>query len=229
MIASRRTTMQRWGMPIIGVCGRKGGSGKTTTAIHLGAQLATQGLSVVVIDCDVQGSATHWAEPGNLPMPVRHMPLEADDQVSEWSKAVKAIGAEYTILDSPPHLNAALGGVIGLSDVAVIPCGPSGLDLIATGETVGLVREIRDARGVGRPLMLLVPNRIDKRTASGRELKSALADMGEPVGPEIHYRTAFADAFNIGQWVGAYAPSSPAHREMKVLAGHVMKRLEELV
>ena len=229
MVASRRTTTQRWGMRIIGVCGRKGGSGKTTTAVHLGAELAARGLSVAVIDCDVQGSATHWAQPGCLPMPVHHMPLEADDQVREWSKEVKSLNAEYIVLDSPPHLNAALGGVIGLSDVAVIPCGPSGLDLIATGETVGLVREIRDARGNGRPLMLLVPNRVDKRTASGRELRSALLEMGEPIGPEIHYRTAFADAFNVGQWVGAYAPSSPAHREMKLLAGHVMKRLEELV
>jgi chromosome partitioning protein len=216
-------------MPIIGVCGRKGGSGKTTTAIHLGAELATRGMTVAVVDCDVQGSATHWAEPGNLPMPVYHMPLEADEQVAEWSKVVRAVGAAYIVLDSPPHLNAALGGVIGLADVAVIPCGPSGLDLIATGETVGLVREIRDARGDGRPRITLVPNRVDRRTASGRELCDALADMGEPVAPEVHYRTAFVDAFNAGQWVGAYAANTPAHREMKALADHVLSRLEELV
>ena len=76
--------------------------------------------------------------------------------------------------------------------------------------------------------MLLVPNRIDRRTSSGRELKDALADMGEPVAPEIHYRTAFADAFNTGAWVGAYAPHSPAHKEMVTLAGCVLKRLEQL-
>ena len=216
-------------MPIIGVCGRKGGSGKTTTAVHLAAELASRGLSAAVVDCDIQGSATHWAEPGNLPVSVHHMPLEADSQVAEWSKSVRAIQAQYIILDSPPHLDAALGGVIGLADVAVIPCGPSGLDLIATGETVGLVREIRDARGNGRPLVLLVPNRIDRRTSSGRELKDALADMGEPVAPEIHYRTAFADAFNTGAWVGAYAPHSPAHKEMVTLAGCVLKRLEQLL
>lgn len=214
-------------MPIIGVCGRKGGSGKTTTAVHLASELATRGLSVAMVDCDIQGSASHWAEPGNLPMPVHHMALQSDDQVAEWSKGVRGLKADYIVLDSPPHLDAALGGVIGLSDVAVIPCAPSGLDLVATGETVGLVREIRAARRSKRPVMLLIPNRVDRRTSSGRELRDALADIGEPVGPEVHYRTAFSDAFNSGSWVGAYAPNSAAHREMRALVDAVLERLEK--
>lgn len=208
---------------IISVCGRKGGSGKTTIAVHLAADLATRGTSVVLVDCDVQGSASYWAEPGKLPMKVEHMPIEREDQVLEWSRRIRAIKAEHVVLDSPPHLNAALGGVIGLSDLAVVPCGPSGLDLIATGETVGLIREIREARGKGKPSIILVPNRTDQRTASGRELASALKRMGEPVGPEIRSRTAFSDAFNIGQWVGEYAPRSKAHDEIKSLCACVLK------
>lgn len=213
-------------MKVIGVCGRKGGSGKTTTAVHLAAELATRGKSVVLIDCDVQGSATYWSEPGNLPMPVHHMPLETDDTVGEWSALVRSIRADIVVLDSPPHLNAALGGVIGMSDIAVVPCGPSGLDLVATGETVGLIREIRDQRGNSLPAILLVPNRVDHRTASGKELSAALADLGEPVADEIRYRTAFSDAFNNGTWVGTYAPNSPAHREMTALADRVISILE---
>lgn len=209
---------------IIGVCGRKGGSGKTTIAVHLAADLATRGTSVVLVDCDVQGSATYWAEPGKLPMEVRHMPLERDDQVAEWSEGIRNLKAEAIILDSPPHLNAALGGVIGLSDLAVVPCGPSGLDLIATGETVGLIQEIREARRNGKPSIVLVPNRTDQRTASGRELSTALAAMGQPVGPEIRSRTAFSDAFNSGVWVGEYAPNSKAHEEMRNLCAFVLKQ-----
>jgi chromosome partitioning protein len=214
---------------ILSVCGRKGGSGKTTIAVHLAADLATRGASVVLVDCDVQGSASYWAEPGKLPMAVEHMPLERDEEVGEWSKRIRAIKAEHIVLDSPPHLNAALGGVIGLSDLAVVPCGPSGLDLIATGETVGLIQEIREARGKGKPAIVLVPNRTDQRTASGRELASALAGMGEPVGPEIRSRTAFSDAFNIGQWVGDYAPKSKAHDEMRSLCAYVLKQVRKPV
>jgi len=213
-------------MKVIGVCGRKGGSGKTTTAIHLAAELATRGRSAVLVDCDTQGSATYWSEPGRLPMPVKHMPLETDGEVATWSAQVRAIKADFLVLDSPPHLNAALGSIIGLSDLAVVPCGPSGLDLMATSETVGLIREIRTHRGGTLPHILLVPNRVDHRTASGKELTTALTGLAEPVSPEIRYRTAFSDAFNDGSWVGSYAPNSPAHKEMATLADEVIRTLE---
>ena len=215
-------------MRIIGVIGRKGGSGKTTLAVHLAAELSARGERVTLVDADPQGSAAHWAEPGQLPMPVEHRPIGAD--VPAWSRWVRSIhGDGFVVLDSPPHLDSALGAVIGLSHVAVLPCGPSGLDLVATAETVGLVRDIRNQRGAIAPLMILVPNRVDKRTASGRELRTALADMGEPVGPDLHARTAYADSFNAGAWVGAYAPDSPAHREIRVLTDQVIKRMGELV
>lgn len=213
-------------MKIIGVCGRKGGSGKTTTAVHLAAELSARGLYVVVVDCDQQGSAAHWAEPGHLPMAVKKMPLESADEIIEWSRAIRAIKADVVILDSPPHLDAALGGVIGLADIAVVPCGPSGLDLVATAETIALIREIRAARGGEKPKILLLPNRLDRRTLSGRELVGALADLGEPVSPGIGYRTAVADAFNAGMWVGAYAPESVAHTEFRSLTDYVQRTLE---
>ena len=212
-------------MVIIGVVGRMGGAGKTTLAIHLAADVASRGRSVTVVDCDTQGSATHWAEPGHLPMPVVHHSLEHARDIDAWSRVIRTIDADIVVLDAPPHLDAALGGVIGLSDIVVVPCSPSGMDLIATAETVGLVREVRGKRGGDRPTILLVPNRVDMRTRSGRELSAALKDMKEPVAPAIGSRTAFSDAFNAGDWVGSYAPRSPAHREMQALA----KRVEKLV
>ena len=214
-------------MQVIGVCNRKGGSGKTTTAIHLAGALAARGLPVELVDADEQGSAAQWASQGALPMPVRHMPLEGDGQVTDWSNAILRLTADYVVLDSPPHLDAALGAVLGLSDLAVIPCGPSGLDLRTTAETVALVREIREARTSRKPYILLVPNRTDRRTSSGRALHEALTGLGEPVAPELRARTAFADAFDAGQWVGAYARNSPAHRETEALADAVLQQLRQ--
>jgi chromosome partitioning protein len=214
-------------MQIIGVVGRKGGSGKTTTAVHLAASLARMGHSVALVDADVQGSSCAWAVSGALPMPVYRMPLDDQDDVPEWSNAIHALKASYVVLDAPPHMNAALGGVIGLSDLVVVPCGPSGLDLVATAETISLIREVRDLNETHKPQVLLIPNRVDQRTVSGRELKDALAIMGEPVGPSIRARTAFVDSFNTGQWVGDFAPLSPAHADIMALAEHVLRTLKD--
>ena len=47
-------------MRTIAVVNRKGGSGKTTTAVSLAAALAERGLPILIIDLDPQASASAW-------------------------------------------------------------------------------------------------------------------------------------------------------------------------
>ena len=58
-------------MKTLAILSRKGGAGKTTTALHLSVALEEMGLSVAVFDLDPQASASLWADRRGEGPPVR--------------------------------------------------------------------------------------------------------------------------------------------------------------
>ena len=111
-----------------------------------------------------------------------------------------------------------------MADLVVVPCGASAADISATAKTLDLVRRAREVRG-GPPAALLVPCRIDWRTSAGRAIEVALGEFGEPVGPVIGQRAAFADALGAGEWIGTYAPRSLGLAEIAALAATVERMI----
>ena len=212
---------------LVAVGNLKGGTGKTTLAVNLACALGRKG-SAIIVDADEQGTATMWAAAGNLPVPVRSLPLTADGPagINAWIAEAVAIKqtADLVVIDCPPALGGVTVAALTLADLFVLPVTPSGMDIKAMARALELLAEARKARKGTKPAALLVPSRVDRRTAAGREIEAVLSDFGEPVAPAVAQRTAHVDAFSAGQWVGDYAPRSAAHTEIEALAA-LLKRI----
>jgi chromosome partitioning protein len=210
---------------VIGVINLKGGCGKSTIAVNLACELAREGDSVLLLDNDAQGTATHWLSHGRLPVQGEFMPLENQEDGEKLMRVVTARNERYVVLDAPAHVGAAAQTAGKIADLVLVPVTASGVDLVATQAVVDLIREARVLRRGGAPKCLIVPSKIDRRTDAGRKIDERLQSFGENVGPAIHQRTAFIDAFGAGQWIGDYAPQSSAHYDITALAMAVKRSL----
>src|SRR5262249_42861837 len=140
-------------------------------------------------------------------------------------RAVAARNERYVVLDAPAHVGAAAQAAGKIADLVLIPVTASGVDLVATQAVVDLVRQARVLRRGGAPKCLIVPSKIDRRTDAGRKIDEKLRQFGENIGPAIHQRTSFIEAFGAGQWIGDFAPQSPAHYDIGALAMAVKRSL----
>jgi chromosome partitioning protein len=210
---------------VIAVLNLKGGCGKSTIAINLACELATSSESVLLLDNDSQGTASHWLSHGRLPVQGEFMPLENDEDGERLVHAVAARNERYVVLDAPAHVGAAALAAGKIADLVLVPVTASGVDLVATRAVVDVIRQARTQRRGGAPKCLIVPSKIDRRTDAGRRIDEQVRQFGETVGPSVHQRTAFVDAFGAGQWIGDFAPQSAAHYDITALAMAVKRSL----
>ncbi len=210
-------------MAVIVVANLKGGTGKTTIAVKLACSLSRR-PEVLLVDADQHGTATARADEDGLPIEDRPLPLENPRGAQGWRQKVLNEAPRFTVVvDCPPHLQGATQAAINIADLVLVPVTPSRADFLATSRAVEMVKAARNRKG--RPICVLVPSKVDLRTAVGWELPSDLKELGEPVGPVIRQLTAHVEAFAAGTWVGDYALGSPAHADIASLARSVAQRL----
>jgi chromosome partitioning protein len=144
-------------MRSIAIVNQKGGTGKSTTAVNLGAALAEQGRRVLIIDLDPQYSATSWYAVDKPDGGLADMLMEPDT-VSLKDLVRQTATERVSIIPATPKLGSAervLAGDSGaetvlreklselpgdLFDYVLVDC-PGNLGLL-TGNALTAVQEV---------------------------------------------------------------------------------------
>ena len=212
MAYSRLNAVALWhhdAMKSIAFLSQKGGSGKTTLAVHTAVAAQEAQEKVFLIDTDPQKSATVWGSAR-----AAEKPIVVTISAGELDKVLRA-GAEdemgLAIIDTAPHTAPDAARIARSVDLVVIPCRPTAFDLAAVSNAVGIVR-------ASKKKAVLVLSACPFRSPEISETRTVLEEYGLPVCPsDITDRRAFARAVATGRAVTEFEADGKAAQEIKEL------------
>lgn len=202
-------------MKIIAIISQKGGSGKTTVAVHLAVCAERAGKVAAIIDLDPQASAFEWASRREAESP--EVIRAAPEQLAALLDQAKANGADFAIIDTAPHSDRAATIAAGLADVILIPCRPAAFDVAAIPTTLDILKL---AKAKDRAAILL--NAVPPQGRTGEEAAVGLADFAQVSPVRLVHRAAYSHAVNDGRSVEEFEPLGKASEEIRALYHWIM-------
>ncbi len=194
---------------VIALLGQKGGSGKTTLAVHLGVAAQERGSVVGILDTDPQGSAHAWVSlrVNGDPAVARLRP----QHVEAYLGKARALGVRLVVIDTAPHASTAVYDAVVHADLVLLPCRPTVLDLAAIDRAVVI------AEAAKRP-GAFVMNACQPRCEETALSRSVLETYPFPIAPvAIGQRQAYVRAMSTGRAVTEFEPQGKAAEEMRAL------------
>lgn len=193
-------------MKIVSVINQKGGSGKTTLALHLAVALSQDGRNTAVVDLDPQATAANWGDRREAKMPVVRS-AHASRLPHEIEQIEKA-GGEALIVDTAPHSDSAAVAAAGVSDLILIPCRPAYFDLEAMANTLRLLRT------ADKPLWGVL-NAVAPFGSEAEEAAETIQALNLRLCPaQLGRRIAFSRAVSSGLAAQEYEPGGKAAEEV---------------
>jgi chromosome partitioning protein len=197
-------------MKTIAIISQKGGSGKTTLALHLAVAAEAAGKVTVLLDLDPQASATGWKDSRKGGTP-EIMALPSARLAPALRTAIEE-GFDLALIDTAPSTERDAATAARAADLVLVPCRAAILDLRAIEMTAELVKL------TGKPayaVLNAVPPHAARIEADARE---AIAGYGLNVAPcSLQHRAAYAHALTVGQVAQEYEPKGKAAGEVAAL------------
>jgi chromosome partitioning protein len=200
-------------MRTITVASQKGGSGKTTLTVHLGAAAVLAGIRTAIIDLDPQGNARKWGERRGADPEVVG---DHAEQLSRLKDAAEANGCELLIIDTPPYADRTSLLAAKAADFILIPCRPAQFDLEAIQATLDVAAIAK------KPAAVVINSAPHGRNGlPDPAVNDAIRWLGEQsaaIAPQVvEQRAAFTHAVNDGRTALELEPKGKAARELRSL------------
>ncbi|MGI0484941.1 AAA family ATPase [Pantanalinema rosaneae CENA516] len=153
---------------ILAFANQKGGAGKSTGAVHAADWFTQKGYSTLLVDADGQQSSSAWVKEIGIPCRVISNPEELFDELPKLSDLYDVV-----VIDGPGNASEVTKAVLIRSNLVLIPCRDSMIDLASTGKIVQFVRQAREIRG-SQPVAAVYLNAVKDNTILLREAQEAL-------------------------------------------------------
>ena len=206
-------------MKTLAINAQKGGSGKTTIAVHLAVCATQHDIHTALIDIDPQASAFKWNESRDEARKLDAIKATPAQLAGLLGQAKKA-KAGLVVIDTAPHSDSAAAIAAQLADFVLIPCRPARFDLDAIASTVEIARLAKT------PAAVLL-NAVPPRGSIGEEARETLSRQNIPVIDVLTFqRAAYTHAVIDGRSVHEYEPDGKAAAEVDALFDWLHKKLK---
>jgi chromosome partitioning protein len=190
----------------------KGGTGKTTLALHLAVAAQGAGHGVLVADLDRQRSAVDWRRERDDARPC--VEEAKPGSLFTIQQAAMRLGSDLMIIDTASSREEDSAYAVRCADLCLIVLRPHFLDLKSV---VASAQAVLNQRKQG----VFVINQAPAGSAGMGEVMAALRPYGFPIAPVIRQRTAYHQGFGDGRTAQEIEPQGPAAGEMASLWAYV--------
>ena len=208
---------------VITISQQKGGTGKTTLAVHLAlAFIKYHNLKVAIIDTDPQGSLGKW-------FMIRSKKNISNENLT--FKTASLWGAQYEskllkkdhdiiIIDTPPKIESDARPAIEAADLVLIPVAPSHVDFWATEAIIDIAKTAK------RKILIQINRANHRSKLISQTLEYINTLKVKTTDTLIGHRQIFVSSMGLGKTAVEKQRSGKAIEEIKNISNQILLEIK---